>query len=111
MAESRARKRWLKWLIILTAPFGLPTYYGMRWSMFVAAAVLERRGPLASLARSSELVNHHGFRVLSILTVSSLIVGVLLYAPAALIEIPLLVSSASRGQFGVPPRRRPSPMR
>jgi hypothetical protein len=98
-----ARKRWVKWLIILSAPFGLPTYYGVRWSMFVAAAVLERRGPLASLARSSELVNRNGFRVLSILTVSSLIVGVLLYAPAALIEIPLLIGSASRGQFGVPP--------
>ena len=98
-----ARKGWLKWLIILTAPFGLPLYFGVRWSMFVAAAVLERRGPLDALRRSSELVDRQGFRVLAILTVSSLMVGVLLYAPAALIEVPLLISSASRGQFGLDP--------
>jgi hypothetical protein len=71
--------------------------------MFVAAAVLERRGPLASLRRSSELVNRHGFRVLAILTVSGLIVGVLLYAPALLLELPLLISSAARGEFGLSP--------
>jgi hypothetical protein len=98
-----ARKGWVKWLIILCAPFGLPIYFGVRWSMFVAAAVLERRGPLAALARSSELVNRNGFRVLSILTVSGLIVGVLLAAPAALIEVPLLISSAARGQLGMSP--------
>ncbi|HLZ27162.1 MAG TPA: hypothetical protein VKV73_07560 [Chloroflexota bacterium] len=98
-----ARKPWVRWLVILAMPFGLPTYYGVRWSLFVAAAVLERRGPIASLVRSSELVERHFFRVLCILTVSSVIVGVLLYAPAALIEVPLLISSASRGQLGVAP--------
>jgi hypothetical protein len=98
-----ARKGWLKWLIILCAPFGLALYFGVRWSMFVAAIVLERLGPVAALRRSSELVNKQDFRVLAILTVSSLIVGVLLYAPAALIEIPLMLSSAARGVVGLDP--------
>jgi hypothetical protein len=98
-----ARKGWVKWLIILCTPFGLPIYFGVHWSLYVAAAVLERLGPLASLRRSSELVNRQGFRVLSILTVSGLIVGVLLYAPAALLEIPLLITSASRGELGLSP--------
>jgi hypothetical protein len=98
-----ARKGWLKWLIILCAPFGLVIYFSVRWSMFVAAIVLERLGPMAALRRSSVLVHRNGFRVIAILTVSSLIVAVLLYAPAALVEIPLAVSSASRGVVGFDP--------
>jgi hypothetical protein len=98
-----ARKEWVKWLIIFCTPFGLPMYYSVRWSMYAAAAVLERLGPLAALRRSSELVQRQAFRVLAILAVSSLMVGVLLSAPAALIEIPFMVSSASRGQLGLNP--------
>jgi len=101
--NPRARKGWVKWLIILTAPFGLLIYFLVRWSMFIAAVVLERLGPVAALRRSSELVNRNGFRVLAILTVSSLIVAVLLYAPAALVEIPLMLSSAGRGVIGLDP--------
>jgi hypothetical protein len=84
---------WLKWLIIVCAPFGLLLYFGTRWSMYIAAAVLERRGPLASLRRSSELSDRHVLRVLAILGVTSTIVSVLVYAPTALISIPLMISS------------------
>ena len=55
--------------------------------------VLERLGPLASLRRSSELINRQVFRVLAIMTVSSTIVGVLVYTPSTLIAIPLMISS------------------
>ena len=32
-----ARRGWLKWLIVLTTPMGLPTYFGFRWAMYLAA--------------------------------------------------------------------------
>ena len=97
------RKRWVKWLIVLATPFGLPTYFLGRWSMYIPAVVLERHGPLGALRRSSRLVDRHWFRVVSALTVSGLIVAVLQWAPATLIEVPLTLSSASRGQIGLAP--------
>ena len=98
-----ARKSWVKWLIVLAAPFGLPAYFLGRWSMYIPAAVLERHGPLGALRRSSHLVDGSWFRVVSILAVASLIVGVLQWEPAALIEVPLTISSATRGQLGLAP--------
>ena len=78
-------------------------YVGMLWSMFFGGIVLERRGPIKALVRSGQLVDRQWFRVTSILTVSSLIVALLLSAPAALIDIPLTIGDASRGQFGMNP--------
>jgi hypothetical protein len=98
-----ARKTWLKWLIVLAAPFGLPAYFIGRWSLYIPAAVLERRGPIGALRRSGQLVDRHWFRVVAILSVASLIVGVLQWAPSTLIEVPLTISSATRGQIGYPP--------
>jgi len=98
-----ARKTWVKWLIIATAPYGLPLYFSVRWSMFLAAAVLEGRGPVSSLRRSSALVDRQVFRVLATLTVSGVIVAVLVYAPAALVDIPLAIAAAGRGQVGFGP--------
>ena len=73
--------------------------------MFVAAAVLERRGPFAALRRSNELINGHVFRVLAIFSVSSLIVGVLVYVPQALIAIPLAISTGQIDYGAARPRR------
>src|SRR5207245_4062609 len=75
-----ARKTWVKWLIVLAAPFGLPVYFVGRWSLYIPAAVLEGRGPIAALRRSGQVVDRQWFRVVSILTVASLIVGVLQWA-------------------------------
>jgi hypothetical protein len=97
------RKTWVKWLIVLTAPFGLPAYFLGRWSMYIPAAVLERHGPVGAVVRSSRLVDRHWFRVVSILSVAGLIVSVLQWAPATLIEVPLTLTSATRGQIGLPP--------
>ena len=99
----RAGKSWVKWLIILAAPFGLPMYFLGRWSMFIPAVVLERHGPIGALRRSSQLVDRHWFRVVSILAVAGLIVAILQSAPATLIEIPLTLRSATRGQIGFAP--------
>jgi hypothetical protein len=85
------------------APFGLPAYLLGLWSMFVPAAVLECHGPLGSLRRSTQLVDRHWFRVVSILTVASLIVAILEWAPVTLIEIPLTISTAARGRIGLAP--------
>jgi hypothetical protein len=98
-----SRKTWLKWLIILATPFGLPTYYSLRWSMYVPAIVLEDYGPIACLRRSGELTDRHWFRVGAILTVASLIVGILLSVLASLIDIPMTIYEATRGQFGLSP--------
>ena len=101
--KPSVRKTWVKWLIVLATPFGLPAYVLGRWSMYIPAAVLERHGPLGALRRSSRLVDRHWFRVVSALTVSGLIVAVLQWAPATLIEVPLTLSSATRGQIGLAP--------
>ena len=41
-----ARKGWVKWLIIVTTPFGLAAYFSFRWSMYLVAIVLEDGGPI-----------------------------------------------------------------
>jgi hypothetical protein len=61
------RRPWLKWFIILTTPFGLPIYYGTRWSLYALPAVLERLGPLSSIRRSSELISGSWFRTWGVL--------------------------------------------
>ena len=98
-----ARRPWLKWLIVAAAPFGLPAYFLGSWSLFIQAVALEGHGPIGAVRRSSQLVDQHWFRVVSILTIAGLIVGILEWAPATLIEIPLTVTAAGRGQIGLPP--------
>jgi hypothetical protein len=98
-----AHRAWLKWLIIITAPFGLPAYFSGAWSLFLAAAVLEIHGPIGSLRRSAELVDGNWFRAVGVLTVGGLIVGALQYAPALLVQLPLSISAAARGQLGTGP--------
>jgi hypothetical protein len=75
----------LKWLIILTAPYGLLVYYLTRWALIVPASVLERRGPFDALRRSSRLVAGVWFRVGAVLTVLSTIVFILAAAPTWLV--------------------------
>jgi hypothetical protein len=98
-----SRKPWLKWLIILCAPYGLPVYFAVRWSMFVPAVVLERLGPVAALGRSSRLMAGEWFRAAGVLSIASVIVGVLVSAPTYLVEIPFGIVSAARGSFGPDP--------
>ena len=98
-----ARKPWVKWLIVLAAPFGLPAYFLGRWSMYIPAAVLEGHGPIGAVRRSSQLVDGNWFRLVAILAVASVIAGVLQWEPAMLIEVPLTISSATRGQIGLAP--------
>jgi hypothetical protein len=98
-----ARRTWLKWLIILTTPYGLPTYYAFRWAMYIAAIVLEGRGPTAALRRSSQLATGQWFRVSSILTIAPLLVGLLVGVLAAMVNIPLGLVASSRGQLGLDP--------
>ena len=98
-----ARRTWLKWLIVVCTPFGLPSYLAGVWSMYLASVVIERQGPFGALRRSAELVDRQWFRVVGVLTVSGIIVGVLQYIPAFLIQVPLSVVSATRGQAGLGP--------
>ena len=87
-----ARRPWFKWLIILTTPFGLAIYYAVRWVLFTPAVLLEGRGPLASLRRSSQLVSGEWFRTAGVLIVVSLIVAVLVFLPSSLITLALTLT-------------------
>jgi hypothetical protein len=87
----------LKWLIILTAPFGLLVYYVTRWSLFVPASVLEHRGPLDALQRSGSLMNGQWFRAGAVLSVLYAVLFVLGTVPAyiVLLAVELLGLSGS----------------
>ncbi len=97
------RNPYLKWVIVVCTPFGLPIYVGGLWSMYMPAAVLERRGPVSALGRSSQLVDRQWFRVVTILSLAALIVSTLQYAPTLLVELPLTIGAAVRGQTGLSP--------
>jgi len=79
--KPESRRPWLKWLIILTAPYGLATYYAVRWSLFLPSIVLEGEGAIGSLRRSSRLVEGQWFRAGAVLTLASLIVTALVLVP------------------------------
>jgi hypothetical protein len=75
------RRPWLKWLIVLTAPYGLITYYFVRWAVFIPAVVLERESALDGLKRSYRLVEHEWFRAGAVLVLAGFIVMVLTVVP------------------------------
>ena len=97
------RSLWMKWLIIVTTPFGLLAYLAGTWSMYLCAVVLEQRGPIDGMRRSMQLVGRHWFRVVGILLVAATIVSVVQYVPTMLVQMPLTISSAFRGQVGLSP--------
>jgi hypothetical protein len=96
--KPNARSPWLKWLIILATPFGLVIYFIGRWALSLMACVLEARGPVAAMRRSSELVDRHWFRAVGILAVAATIVSVLQYVPTLLVQMPLTILALIRGQ-------------
>jgi hypothetical protein len=98
-----SRRPWLRWLIIVATPYGLPVYFATRWGMYIAAVVLEDRMPVRALSRSSELTDRRWFRVFAILGIASLIIGTMLSVLGGLVTIPLTVFEAVRGQFGLNP--------
>ncbi len=85
--QRAGRRPWLKWLIILTAPFGLVTYYSLRWALWLPALVIEQEGPIGSLRRSHRLTEHEWFRVFSVLSLVSVIVLVLVSVPVTIVDI------------------------
>jgi hypothetical protein len=98
-----SRRTWLKWFIILTAPFGLTFYTASKGAFFAAASVLEGKGPVAALRRSYELTQGHWFRVFAILTVAGMIEYVMVQVLSGFVTIPLTVVDLFRGQFGLSP--------
>jgi hypothetical protein len=101
--RPRMRSPWLKWLIILATPLGLPLYIGGVWSMWLPAAVLERPGIVGALARSRDLVDRHWFRVIGVLLVAGAIVSVLQYIPTLLVQLPLTILAFMRGDLALAP--------
>jgi len=93
-----ARRPWLKWMIILTTPFGLVAYYTVRWALLLPAIVLEWRGPLAALQRSRSLTEHQWFRTFAVLALAGIIVAILVSVPILLVDaIFALAIPAARG--------------
>jgi hypothetical protein len=99
--QPRARSTWLKWLIVIATPFGLPIYIAGAWSMYLCAVVLEGRGPLRALRRSTLLVDRHWFRVMGILVVAAMVVSIVVSVPTLLVQVPLTISAALRGEVGL----------
>jgi hypothetical protein len=77
----------LKWLIILATPFGLPLYYGVRWSLAIPAIFQERAGPVQALRRSAELVDGRWFPVFGVWVVLWVVIALLQSIPVTLITI------------------------
>jgi Membrane domain of glycerophosphoryl diester phosphodiesterase len=77
----------LKWLIILATPFGLPIYYGVRWSLAIPAIILENAGPVEALRRSGNLVEGRWFQVFGVWLVLGIVVAILQGIPAGLIGL------------------------
>jgi hypothetical protein len=77
----------LKWLIILTAPYGLPLYYGVRWSLAIPAIFQERAGPVQALRRSAELVDRRWFPVFGVWFVLWVVIALLQTIPAGVIAV------------------------
>jgi hypothetical protein len=90
-----ARNPFLKWVIILTTPFGIAYYYTVRWALFTPAAVLERAGPVACIQRSSALVRGEWFRVFAFLFLLGIILALLQTIPSGLIQAAVFAASAS----------------
>ncbi len=85
--NPRARRPWLCWLVILATPFGLPLYFGYRWTLALHAILFERAGPVQALRRSAGLTRGHWFYVFGALTVLSLIVSMLQSIPSIIATI------------------------
>ena len=98
--NPNARRTWLKWLIILTAPFGLLMYYSVRWAVLIPAIVIEHKGPLGALKRSAELTDHQWFRTLGVMVLAGIIVVVLVTVPIAIVDVvvTLVTLSSSNGE-------------
>lgn len=99
--KPASRRPWLKWLIILTTPLGLFTYFSVRWYLYVPAIILEGQGPISSIGRSSRLVEHEWFRTAAVLTVAGLVVAVLIAVPLLMVGMVLGVLGLS-GAFADP---------
>jgi hypothetical protein len=83
-ANPALRRPWLKWMIILCAPFGLMLYFVGLWTLYTPVVVLEGLGPLASLRRSSQLVRGYWWRVFGTTFLVSILVGILQAVPQAM---------------------------
>jgi hypothetical protein len=59
----------------------------VRWSLFMVAIVAEERGGLAAIRRSAQLVTGEWFRALGVLSIASLILGVLVSVPVSLVQV------------------------
>jgi membrane-anchored glycerophosphoryl diester phosphodiesterase (GDPDase) len=85
--KPHLRRPWFKWLIILTAPYGLVIYYFVRWSLFIPAVAVEGQGPVAALQRSFRLTEHEWFRSWAVLMLATVIVIVLVSVPLVLADL------------------------
>ena len=94
VANPGARANWLKWLIILTTPWGLPIYFGVKWSLWAQVVVLEGVGPMDALKRSSQLIAGNWFRSAGMLVVISFIVSILQAIPATAMGIVAGIATA-----------------
>lgn len=79
--NPRLRRPWVRALILVTTPFGLPLYVGVRWTLALPLVVLERLGPVQALRRSARLTRGQWFRVFGLDMILGIAVNVLQMIP------------------------------
>ena len=87
--RPRWRRGWLKWLIVVCIPFGLPVFVAVRLALWLPAMVLENAGPVRGLVRSAGLVSGNWFHLAAAGAIA-LLVLLLLNIPVSLATLGLL---------------------
>jgi hypothetical protein len=91
------RERFLKWLIVYMTPFGVLTYYAVRWSLWGQLIVLERLGATAALRRSSELVSGRWFQAAVVTGLVTLLTALIGVAPWMVVSLVLQAAGVTQG--------------
>ena len=110
--DALGRVGWLfLWVLVLVIPalllfllFPLGVYVGIRWSQSWIALVVDREGPLSSLARSWSLTRGAWWHTFIVLLAISIIIGLLTYAMLAALMIvagPLMFVTGSPAIWGI----------
>ena len=80
-------------ILLSITVIGIPVaiYFGVRWSMYMCAIMLEGRGARGALSRSTDLVRGSWWRVFGILLVLGLTLGIISFLVGAVLGIVAVV--------------------
>jgi MFS family permease len=82
-----ARRNWLKWVIVICAPFGPVLYFGGLWMLYGQVVILEGLGPTEALRRSKQLVSGYWWRVIGTVFLLGILVSILQAIPQIIFTV------------------------